>query len=63
MRRYRQVHPTYLKRNRQQQHHRDRKKQILVKSDLWKSLHSGKLVRIRILEESCKERLMRLLPL
>lgn len=63
MRRYRKKHPDYVKVNRRQQQRRDRKKSNLVKKDLWESLYSGKLVRIRILEESCKERLMRLLPL
>ena len=38
MRRYRQVHPAYIKKNRQQQHRRDRKKQLLVKSDLCKGV-------------------------
>ena len=63
MRRYRKKHVNYVKRNRQQQHRRDQKKGNLVKKDVWKALQCGKLVRIRILEESCKERLMRLLPL
>ncbi len=63
MRRYRKNHPNYIKTNRCQQHRRDQKKRNLVKKDVWESLWSGKTVRIRILEESCKERLMRLLPL
>ena len=63
MRHYRQTHFSYLKRNRCQQRKRNhRKRRMIVKSDLWTSLHSGKLVRIRILESDCKERLMRLLP-
>lgn len=62
MRRYRKEHPGYVKANCRQQKRRDREKANLVKKDVWGSLHSGKLVRIRVLEESCKERLMRLLP-
>ena len=62
MRQYRRNHADYVKRNRRQQHRRDREKPNLVKKDVWKALYSGKLMRIRILETSCKERLMRLLP-
>lgn len=62
MRRYRQAHPAYVKKNRQQQYRRNRRKRNLVKSDVWKSLYSGKLMRIHILESDCKVRLIRLLP-
>ncbi len=63
MRQYRKRRTEYVKRNRRQQYGRDRKKRNLVKKDVWRSVHIGKIVRIRILEESCKERRMRLLPL
>jgi hypothetical protein len=62
MRRYRANHLSYVTTNRRQQQRRDQRRGNLVKKDVWESLYSGKLVRIRILEESCKERLMRLLP-
>ena len=62
MRQYRKEHSTYVKRNRRRQQIRDRKKRHLVKSDVWKQLYSGKLMRIHVLEKSCKVRLMRLLP-
>ncbi len=63
MRRYRKQRPDYVKINRRQQERRNRRRgRMIVKKDVWTSLRSGKLVRIRILESDCKERLMRLLP-
>jgi hypothetical protein len=62
MRAYREKRPDYVKTNRRHQYRRDGKKQNLVKKDVWTSLRTGNIVRIRVLEESCKERLMRLLP-
>lgn len=62
MRAYRKKHMFYVKRNRHQQHRRNRKSRRIVKSDVWKSLQCGKLMRIHILESDCKVRLMRLLP-
>ncbi len=64
MREYRKKHEEYAKSNRRQQHRRNRcRSQMIVKKDVWKTLWSGKLMRIRVLESDCKERLMRLLPL
>lgn len=62
MRQYRKRRTGYVKRNRRQQLRRnERKRRKIVKKDVWKALWCGKLVRIRILESDCKERLMRLL--
>ena len=63
MRRYREAHSDYVKVNRRQQHRRNScRSQMIVKKDVWTSLRIGKIVRIRVLESDCKERLMRLLP-
>lgn len=62
MRAYRKSRSDYVQANRRQQHRRNRKRRNLVKKDVWTSLCSGKIMRIRILESDCKERLMRLLP-
>ena len=63
MREYRKKNVAYVKTNRRQQSKRNQRRgQKIVKKDVWKSLWSGKTVRIRILESDCKERLMRLLP-
>lgn len=63
MRAYRDRHPDYVKTNRRHQHQRDQKNRNLVKKDVWTSFRTGNIVRIRILESDCKERLMRLIPL
>ena len=63
MRRYRKKHVDYVKRNRRLQLKRnERRRRKIVKKDVWNTLWCGKLMRIRILESDCKERLMRLLP-
>jgi hypothetical protein len=64
MRHYRKEHLEYVKANRRQQKRRNqRNRQMIVKSDVWKSLCIGKLMRINILESDCKFRRIRLLPL
>ncbi len=63
MRRYRKENPEYVKKNCDLQRIRDRKKRNLVKSDLRNPVQSGKLIRIHILEESCKVRLVRVISL
>lgn len=49
MRRYRQTHPAYVRRNRALQHRRDTRRRLLVKPTVWNSLHREKLTRIRTL--------------
>jgi hypothetical protein len=63
MRNYRKDNPAYVKKNRDLQRIRDRKKKNLVKSDLRKSLRVGNLMRIHVLEQSCKVRLVRVVSL
>jgi len=62
MRRYRKDHADYVKQNRRQQRRRDRKKANLVNSVVRGSIHAWKLMRIHVLESSCKFRRIRLLP-
>jgi hypothetical protein len=63
MRTYRKKNLDYVKRNRAQQRERNRRRRKkIVKSDVWKRLYSGKLMRISVLEQDCKVRLIRLLP-
>ncbi len=63
MRNYRKENLEYVEKNRRRQQVRDRKKKNLVKSDLSNPFQAGKLIRIHILEKSCKDRLVRVVSL
>ena len=60
---YRKEHPAYVQENRRKQRFRNRERGKIVKQDVWKSLHTGKLLRIHVLERDCKVRRIRLLSL
>lgn len=62
MRRYREAHPGYVKENRRKQKWRDGKKKS-CKERPEKRIRIGELLRIHVLEESCKERLVRVVSL
>ena len=62
MRQYRKDHPRYVKENRKKQKERDQRQES-CKERPEKSIHIGQLMRIRVVEKSCKERLVRVVSL